>query len=154
MKRGFTLLELVVVIVIIGVLATLGIATYTRMIERARGAEAKQVLGAIRTQAAALYIGNNNVIPTPPVGSTFNDMMGVGLLVGQISSTCSAIGSGPQYYFSYSAVRNSPIQWTGTATRCVGAGVGKQPSGPAAMTLTLVSDFTAGTDVWGGNGGY
>jgi prepilin-type N-terminal cleavage/methylation domain-containing protein len=153
MKRGFTLLELVVVIVIIGVLATLGIATYTRMIERARGAEARQVLGAIRTQVAALYIGNNNVIPTPPVGSTFNDMMGIGALVGQISSTCSLVGSGPQYYFSYAAVRNSAVAWTGTATRCVGT-LGKQPGGPAAMTLTLVSDFTAGTDAWGGNGGY
>jgi hypothetical protein len=80
-------------------------------------------------------------------------MMGIGAFVGQISSTCSAIGSGPQYYFSYGAVRNTGIQWTGTATRCV-ALLGKQPGGPAAMTLTLVSDFTAGTDVWGGNGGY
>jgi prepilin-type N-terminal cleavage/methylation domain-containing protein len=151
MKRGFTLLELVVVIVIIGVLATLGIATYTRMIERARGAEARQVLGAIRTQAAALYIGNNNAIPAPVAPTTFNNMMGVGANLGEISSGCAGANAG-QYYFSYNAIRDSAIQWTGTATRCTAGG--KNPQGPSAMTLTLVSDFNAGTDVWGGTGGY
>jgi prepilin-type N-terminal cleavage/methylation domain-containing protein len=40
-KKGFTLLELIVVIVIIGVLATLGLTQYASMVERGRSAEAK-----------------------------------------------------------------------------------------------------------------
>lgn len=47
MKKGFTLLELIIVIIIIGILATLGLTQYARMVERGRGAEARQLLGNI-----------------------------------------------------------------------------------------------------------
>ncbi|MBU0504178.1 MAG: prepilin-type N-terminal cleavage/methylation domain-containing protein, partial [Candidatus Omnitrophica bacterium] len=49
MKRGFTLLELMIVIIIVGVLATLGITQYQTAIERARGAEARQVISQLRS---------------------------------------------------------------------------------------------------------
>ena len=58
MRRGFTLLELIVVIIIIGILGTLGFTQYSRVIERSRGAEAKAVLGTIRTAATAYNLQN------------------------------------------------------------------------------------------------
>ena len=47
--RGFTLLELIIVVVVIGILASLALPNYMRVTERARAAEAKSILGAIRS---------------------------------------------------------------------------------------------------------
>ncbi len=49
MKKGFTLLELLIVVIIIGILAGLAVPNFFRGVERARWAEAKQILGSLRT---------------------------------------------------------------------------------------------------------
>jgi prepilin-type N-terminal cleavage/methylation domain-containing protein len=48
-KRGFSLVELMVVVAIIGVLASIGTTSYKRMIGKARESEAKMSLGALYT---------------------------------------------------------------------------------------------------------
>lgn len=48
-RRGFTLLELILVIIVIGILATLAIPKFADMAEKARGAEAVNTLGIIKT---------------------------------------------------------------------------------------------------------
>jgi prepilin-type N-terminal cleavage/methylation domain-containing protein len=50
-NKGFTLIEIIIVIVIIGVLATLALPRITGQIEGARGAEAMNMFGAIRRAA-------------------------------------------------------------------------------------------------------
>lgn len=144
MKRGFTLLELVVVIIIIGILATLGITQYGVMIERGRGAEGKILLGSIRSQAAAHYLEYNSLTSSIAFDNT---RAGIGTGDDQIPSACRA-----SHYFSYSIGTTATVL-TATATRC--GATGRGGASPAeGRTLILTTTFPAGTDTWTGTGGY
>ena len=144
-KGGFTLLELIIVIIIIGVLATLGFAQYGRMIEKSRGAEARMVSGTIRTLSAAYRLENGNSLAGFAAANA-----GIGAATDQIPSACRGT-----HYFSYALTPDpvvSTTQLVVTAARCTASG--KSPNAAAANTLILTAELSTGSDTWGGNGGY
>jgi prepilin-type N-terminal cleavage/methylation domain-containing protein len=138
MKRGFTLLELIVVVIIIGILATLAIVQYGRAIERARGAEARQILGAIRINAADIYENNDNSCAKCTATN-----VGIG---SDYPANCTQTTN----YFSYGIRPVDTRGFIAIATRCSAGG--KPPVGPAGASLTLTTDFDAGTDTWTSSG--
>ncbi len=147
MKKGFTLLELIVVIIIIGILATLGISQYSSIIEKSRAAEARNILGTIRTNASAIYMNNNN--------SCLN------CTDGNLGITTDFPGPGPggcntSHYFYYGVVGGGAASGvTIRATRCTAGCKGGAYSG-AGGTVVLTADFTAGGsgDTWTTSGLY
>ncbi len=67
-RKGFTLIEVLIVLIIIGILSTLLMPQIGGMIERARTAEAMGVLGAIRSALMVYYM--ERTTPAFPAAAT------------------------------------------------------------------------------------
>jgi len=126
MKRGFTLIELIVVIIIVGILASVGMTQYTKVVEKGRAAEARLILGSLRTAEIAENVENG----------AYTTVAGLGVAA---PTSCATT-----HYFSYSC---ASATGTCTATRCTTGG--KTPQGASAYTKTVTID-----GVWGGDAGY
>ena len=139
---GFTLLELVVVIIILGVLATLGFTQYGAMVEKARGAEARQIFGDIRNLAYAYRLANGTV-----TGMTDADV-NIGTAADQIPSYLGGCRS--SHYFSYAVWGYiSPDPWVVIyAYRCSAGG--KPPQGSSARCACLYANLVTGEGVFNG----
>jgi type IV pilus assembly protein PilE len=120
MKKAFTLLEIIVVLLIIGIIATLGFTQYTRVIEKGRTAEGKSNLGTIRTMAVSYYQENGS----------YPDNNYLANVLGLPTTSCNT-----NYYFRYGI---NSATGAATAYRCTSGG--KQPNSSTAYNLTLTVD--------------
>ncbi|MDD5691808.1 MAG: prepilin-type N-terminal cleavage/methylation domain-containing protein [Candidatus Omnitrophica bacterium] len=102
-EHGFTLVELIIVIIIVGVLAALGMTQYTLIVEKARTAEAKVRIGAMRDLAYQYYIEHGSL-----TGIQYAD-------VG-VDNTCTST----DYYSYWSYDAGSWLSLV--ATRCTSGG--------------------------------
>ena len=127
MKKGFTLLELIIVIIVVGILASLGFGQYTQTIEKGRAAEARSILGTLRTLQAAYQLEN---------GSYTAVIANLG--IANVPTACAGT-----HYFNYTCATTG----TCTANRCTAGG--KSPNSTVAYTKTLTID-----GVFGGTAGY
>lgn len=74
-KQGFTLIEVVVVVVIIGILAAVAIPYYNKVVERSRMSDIEQLMGrvvqdqqAIKLRTGQMYSENWNALMSTPTG--------------------------------------------------------------------------------------
>ncbi len=79
-ETGFTLLELLVVVIIVGILASVALPQFTKATRKARASEAVATVGAYLTAELAYYqehsffenADDNNLLITKPTGGKFN----------------------------------------------------------------------------------
>ncbi len=71
--KSFTLIELIVVIIIVGILAAVGLSQYSLTVEKSRLAEAKIRIGTMRQLAYEYWLNNQDMtnIQNPDVGVNY-----------------------------------------------------------------------------------
>lgn len=104
--RGFTLTELIVVVVVLGIMAGFAIPNYTKSIDRSYRKDGTVNLTAIYA-AEQIYYNNNNGSYWPASGSgdvsAINSNLGLGILSNNLTYSCSGNGA----TFSCTAIRGS-----------------------------------------------
>ena len=103
-KRGFTLIEVLIVVMIVGVLAAIGIPQFSASLEKAKGTDAKTGLAQIyrsEIEYAANRIGNYT--------NSLTELMNVSEITLM------------DRYWSFSITTPTSITFTATATRSSGS---------------------------------
>jgi len=120
MRKAFTLVELLIVIIIIGILATMAVPQYQKMVNRSKWAEAIQLAGAIKTAENLYYAEYNdystaNLTALPglalPTNRKFNfSVKTSGMIYGWSNTTSPVVaddGTVPANYYSVNLTANT-----------------------------------------------
>ncbi|MDD5691992.1 MAG: type IV pilin protein [Candidatus Omnitrophica bacterium] len=116
-QKSFTLVELIIVIIIVGILAAVGISQYSLTVEKGRTAEAKTRIGTMRQLAYEYYLKNGSL----------TDMQNAD---AGVDATCSSTD-----FYKYSLGTNYGTCVKLQASRCTSDG--KTPNASRAYTYGM-----------------
>ena len=127
-SKGFTLIEVLIVVIIIAVLAGLAVPMFRGTVEKSRKAEAEGVLSAVRSAEMRYFAANNTY---------------TGTLANLDYNPAAADTSGQTVHFTYTVPTATAVALTVTATRNATDG------GDGTSTVSLnQAGVTTGTGVF------
>lgn len=132
-SAGFTLVELMIVIIIVGVLAAAAVPIYRAYVRRARASEAKATIGLIKSAEEVYYAEHDDYLPNSD-GDLSNDNL----------ATLGVDMSKNTWWKETTATFSIDIDETGEALAKITATAGSAaPDAISGMTVTLnVADGT------------
>ena len=137
MKKGFTLVELVIVIIIVGILSIVAVPIYKNYTDRAKETEGKALLGSIQT-AQKVYFAENNIF------------YGVGVTAASSNTAELAVDArGNKYYRWYKITSNGSADENAEYTAIVSATSSSNDDGNI-KALTMVASSTGTPTITGG----
>ncbi|MCX5715788.1 MAG: prepilin-type N-terminal cleavage/methylation domain-containing protein [Candidatus Omnitrophica bacterium] len=128
MHKAFTLIELMIVIIIVGILASIAIPNFSKMVEKAKAEQAATYLRVIRTGEKIYWSNNSTYIACADTAEIKTNIGAEVTPENYTFSVASGTGSG----------QNITNSFTATATRR-----------SDSSTITLDQD-----GVWGGDSPY
>jgi prepilin-type N-terminal cleavage/methylation domain-containing protein len=118
-RKGFTLIELMVVILIVGILASVAVPMLRGRIDAAKWSEGKAMMGSIATAIRA-YNAEKGPAGTAPT-TLFVGTTGLGFIAGDLTGTYFGDAD-----FAFAVTAMDPLTYTITCT----AGVSLDPDAP------------------------
>ena len=121
-RKGFTLIELIILIVIVGILAGVAIPRYRNMIRQATDGTAKSVLGALRAQNSLIFSQRvvRGTTATYTMGFIANNVAGLkGISWTAAATRFTMTVRGNTYTFTL-----TPTPWPPTTVGRITAGAG------------------------------
>jgi prepilin-type N-terminal cleavage/methylation domain-containing protein len=132
-RKGFTLLELIIVIIIVGAIASLALPRFFRVVEFSRSTEALVAMSAIRQALERCYIMKSGTY------------IGCGNFAGM---SLDDPGTLPNAHFTYSVANQSATGYKITATR--NTYEGGSTSSKIILTQTATSVMRSGEGAFAG----
>ena len=148
-QKGFTLIELMIVVAIIGILAAIAIPAYQDYTIRAQVTEGLNLAGAAKT-AVAEYYANNGTWPTALVGAAAGQLGYTNNPSGKYASSVTINGAGGTLRITYTGPQaNASLSATPILDISPGLSGNKdviwfcgKSSTAAATTVPVVADGT------------
>jgi len=142
-SAGFTLIEMMVVVAIVGILATVAIPSYMHYVQRGDLIEGTQALAQFRVQMEQYYQDNRSYYPSTAAAFGAGFVCGVAPpTLTYFTLTCVGSGSGQLYTATATANTTGPVN----------GAVYTIDQGNNQVTMSLPSGFTTipsgGTSGW------